>query len=87
MPSAAASGARSIAYSIPKRLGGVPFELALYDVGGRRTRTLDRGPATAGWHRFVADLHAGGQRLPKGVYFLRIRVGSESRSRTILLLD
>ena len=56
--------------------------LALYDVSGRRVRTLVDGFALAG--RAVRTLDAVG--LNSGVYFLRLETGDQVRTRRVVLL-
>jgi len=63
----------SIAFVVDKPSDVV---LSLYDVAGRRQRTLLQGPVGAGRH----DVSLTTADLPTGVYFVRLtgrRVGSE----------
>lgn len=62
--------------------------LAVYDVRGRRVRTLFQGDAGAGEHALSwdgTDEHGG--RAPAGVYFFHLRSGSVDRTRKVVLLD
>ena len=60
-------------------------ELTLFDLAGRRVRTLASGPRTAGTHRVRWDgLDARGRLAPSGVYLCRLRVpGSEQVVRVL----
>jgi flagellar hook assembly protein FlgD len=47
----------------------------IFDLAGRRVRTLVDGPFTAGPHEFVWSGHdESDRRLPDGLYFARVRV-------------
>lgn len=60
----------SLRYHLP---GRGPVSLDPYDVTGRPRRRLDAGVRGAGWHRVSwMGPQAGGERLPAGVYFLRL---------------
>jgi len=51
-----------------------PAELAIFDVHGRRMRTLLDGPAAAGSHRAIWDgRDERGDLAPAGLYFARLR--------------
>jgi subtilisin family serine protease len=71
--------------------GGVRFEiprtadvtLVVYDVSGRRVRTLVRGPRPAGDHRAIW-MPAPGEA--PGVYFVRLSTGRESLTRKVTVL-
>ncbi len=50
--------------------------VALYDVSGRRVRSLHDGPLDAGPHAFAWDGRDDlGRRVPAGLYFARVRAG------------
>ena len=53
----------------------------LYDILGRRVRTLLDEEMAAGSHRFVFDARG----LASGVYFYRMKVGDEVRVQKMLL--
>ena len=73
-----------------RRLAAVPFRLEapgrvsleLYDVAGRRVRSLLEGMRPAGEQ--AAPLDAAG--LPNGVYYLRLEVDGERQARACLVL-
>jgi glucose/arabinose dehydrogenase len=61
--------------------------LEVYDVGGRRLRTLHEGPAAAGTHRHAWDgRDAAGRVLPAGVYLARLQRGEASETLRVLRL-
>jgi hypothetical protein len=75
-----------LTWSIPPSEDGRSFELALYDVGGRRVQTIAEGTARSG--RFTNELtfaSAGGAPLKSGVFFVRLRVGTQVIRRMIVL--
>lgn len=74
-----------IRYYLP-RTG--PVSLAVYDVTGRRVRTLVAGREQAGsrtvwWDRRTAD----GDRVAAGVYYLRLEAPEGRRGRKVVVLD
>jgi len=64
-----------------------PVRLELYDVAGRRVRTLFEGRAEAGEHglSFAADDGAG-RALPSGVYFLRMETPEATVIRQVAIV-
>jgi len=56
--------------------------LGLYDVDGRRILDLTNGHLSAGSHSISID----GSDLASGLYFMRLRAGSQSDSRKITLI-
>jgi hypothetical protein len=85
-----ARGASTISFTI----GGssedmIPAEVTIYDVAGRRVRTLISGEFKPGIYRAVWNgLLDSGSRTAAGVYFVRMRVGEEAygNSRSIVWL-
>jgi len=62
--------------------------LAVYDLAGRRVRTLFEGSLAAGAHRLAWDgKHEGGAAARAGVYFLRLTTGREAVAAKVLLLE
>ncbi len=68
--------------------GGEPAELAVYDVRGRRVRTLAQGPLTVGPQEVPWDgLDDQGRGVPSGQYFARLREGAaEPAVRKLMLV-
>jgi hypothetical protein len=74
--------------SIPGARISEPFELAIFDASGRRVRTLEQGSARPGATTLTWDLKAdGGGRVAAGVYFMRLRLGSDVRTQTLMVLQ
>lgn len=70
-------------FSLPSE-GDVTLDL--YDLSGRRVRTLARGSAAAGEHAFAWDgRDDGGSRLGAGLYFVRLSFGGEARKTKLIL--
>ncbi|HWN80956.1 MAG TPA: FlgD immunoglobulin-like domain containing protein, partial [Candidatus Udaeobacter sp.] len=67
-----AAGPMGITVDVP-RAGRV--EVGVYDVAGRLVQTLLAGPLPAGAHRLTWD--GAGAASGSGVYFIRLRSGSE----------
>ena len=66
----------------------VPVRVDLYDVSGRRVRTLFDAERSAGrgsvaWDGRLAD----GRTAASGVYFVRLRAGSLTATRKIVRVD
>jgi hypothetical protein len=68
----------TVRYAVPDRQG---FELHLYDVLGRRVRTLDAGTQEG---RHTVQLDASD--LPSGTYFLRLEAEREIRTERIRVI-
>src|SRR5262249_19221540 len=82
-----ASRYATVEYAIPFARRGEELSVSVYDVFGRRIRTLIREPAKAG--RFTAkwDLSTETRgRVAPGIYFLRIRLGEEGLSRGVAVI-
>ena len=75
----------SVAYSIPRAMAGVPYDLWMFDVAGRRVMPVASGPAKAGRFVIPFEVAASGRRLRAGMYFLRLRIGTQVLKRRILL--
>ena len=62
-------------------------ELVVYDVGGRRVKSLLDGPLAAGDHRIAwTGLRDDGAAARPGVYFIRLVTAEHSATRKILLI-
>jgi hypothetical protein len=74
-----ARGASTISFTIGGSGGGtVPAQVTIYDVAGRRVRTLINGEFKPGIYRAVWNgLRDSGARTAAGVYFVRMRVGDD----------
>lgn len=73
-----------IRWSIPRELTGERFQLALFDVGGRKVTTVAEGNAEAGL--FARQLQSQGEAsLTSGVYFLRLQIGGKQLTRSLIV--
>jgi hypothetical protein len=68
-----------IAFGVPASSSGAAFEIAVFDLEGRRVRVVSTGTATPGFHRVAWDLAAAdGTPVPNGVYFVRMQVAEQT---------
>ena len=75
-------------FGIPAARVGQAYELAIYDLGGRRVQVVDRGMAPAGRFTVQWDLRDASRRpVGGGVYFARFTVGGQSLTRKLVVLD
>ena len=66
---------------------GAEARIEIYDVTGRRVRTLSDGPRSAGLHAIAWDGRDDrGARLGGGIYFVRLTMGSASRNAKVVLI-
>jgi hypothetical protein len=73
----------TIRYTVPAG----PVRLVIFDVLGRRVRTLADRVHSAGTHTITWDGTDGnGRALSAGVYLYRLEAGSETLSRSLTLL-
>jgi hypothetical protein len=83
-----AHGACRFAFGVPAELAGRPFELAVYDLAGRRVRILESGPARPGRSEAQWDLRdALGGRLSAGLYLVRLGAGGWFRTAKVAVLE
>jgi hypothetical protein len=77
------SGTSTFRFALP-RAGRA--ELSLYDLVGRRVRTLIAGSLAAGPHGTSWDgRDEGGSRVPDGLYWARLRMDGEIQSRCLVI--
>ncbi|UCD65064.1 MAG: M28 family peptidase [Candidatus Zixiibacteriota bacterium] len=73
-----------ISYSIPQQMH---VEISIYNILGRRLATLVDETKPAGTHRVVWDgANSDGQPVASGIYMYRMKAGSHSQSKKMLLL-
>lgn len=81
-------GSARVAYAIPAGLAGASLRIEVFDLGGRRLRTLAEGPARAGRYTASWDLRDdGSRRVDAGVYFLRLAVGGRAYARKVVVMQ
>jgi flagellar hook assembly protein FlgD len=79
--------AKARAGAATQAVATVPVRVTLYDVRGRRVRTLLDAPASTGTLRLTWDgRDDGGRELGSGLYFYRVTAGHHSASGKLTLL-
>lgn len=64
-----------------------PVELAVFDVSGRKVRTLVRGARGPGDHVAVWDgTDQAGSRVPSGMYFYQLTSAQDTETRKMMLV-
>ena len=89
LPNPAPGGHATFVYAVPGPVTGalVRARLALYDVSGRRVRTLVDGAMPAGPGRMALDgRDDAGATLAPGVYLARLDAGAEHATRKLVVL-
>jgi hypothetical protein len=82
-----ARGGTRFWYGVPAGHAGDLLELAVFDLSGRRVRLLQSGRAEAGRQSAAWDLRdASGAPAVPGVYFARLSLGAEVRSRKLVVV-
>jgi len=90
--SIAMDAARPNPFSASTRLGftleyAAEASLEVYDIAGRRVRTLARGQRAAGHHDAAWDgKDDAGREVASGVYFVRLRAGSAERVQKTVIV-
>ncbi len=75
----------TIAFSLPVGVSG-DYELAIYDLAGRRVRTLDAGAGTPGRREAVWNLaDDAGRDVAPGVYLYRLSASNGSAVRRMVV--
>lgn len=75
-------------FGIPADLAGQDYQLAVYDLTGRRVKLVDTGLSKAGRFSLEWDLRDDqGRSVEGGVYFARFTVGGKSAARKLVVLD
>ena len=85
-PNPAGAGVH-LAYGIPGDQRGAAIELAIYDLLGRRVRTLVNTPARPGHGTARWDMRdQRGGRVAAGVYMVRLSAGARALTRKVVVL-
>ena len=70
---------------VPRDCGRI--ELALFDIGGRRVRTLVNGALAAGRHTIAWDGRGpSGEKLAPGIYVARLEGAGQRWTKRITLI-
>lgn len=72
-----------IEYALPERQ---EVRLAVYDVLGRRVAVLVDGSQSAGFHHLQWPRSGGSRPLASGMYFLRLRTGSTTKTERLVVV-
>jgi hypothetical protein len=67
----------TVEFSLPQ---DAQVELAVFDVAGRRLATVESGSLVAGVHQRTWDMSGA----TKGLYFVRLRAGAVTLTRTVV---
>jgi hypothetical protein len=79
-----ARGVAKLRFGLPRR---APVSLDVFDVQGRRVRSLATGEREAGWHRLEwRGEGESGERVGSGVYYLRLVVGDRELRQPVVWL-
>ncbi|NNE44909.1 MAG: T9SS type A sorting domain-containing protein [Gemmatimonadetes bacterium] len=78
------SGTTIIRLELPVR---IPAVLTVFDIAGRRVKTLMDGPADAGEHSVSWDRRDfTGEPVPPGIYFYRLEAAGIDETRKMVVL-
>jgi len=79
------NGRSTLRYAVP--VGGANVDLAVFDLGGRRVKTLARGTVRAGSHQVDWDLRdESGARVRPGMFFVSLQVGAERKTHKLTVM-
>jgi len=76
-------GPSVVVLGIPASMAGQRIEISIFDLAGRRVRTLESGVAREGRFRLPWN---EGATLPSGAYFLTLHLGDATRTRRFVLI-
>ncbi|MEO6048796.1 MAG: FlgD immunoglobulin-like domain containing protein, partial [Candidatus Kapaibacterium sp.] len=66
--------------------GTFPVQLKVFNARGEEVATLVDRPEAAGEYSVNFDSRSGGTGLPSGVYYYRLQVGAEARTREMQIV-
>ena len=65
-----------------------PVRVAVYDIEGRRVRTVNPGRLAAGEYQLPLNLREGGaRRIPNGLYFVRLEAGGRTLTTRLAIAE
>lgn len=74
----------TIRFEIPQRM---EYSLSVYDVTGRKVKTLSHGQSTAGFHEVTWDgTNQADKQVSSGIYFYRLQAGKTIRVEKMMYL-
>jgi len=79
--------ATQLRFGVPVNRAGEKYELAIFDLVGRKIVTVDQGVSVPGYH--VVEWNLGsksGERVGRGVYFVRLRMGSTTLTQRVIVV-
>jgi len=80
--------ATDLRYGIPSGARGAMIEFGVFDVLGRRVRSLRNERGVPGWSTMRWDLRSdSGQRVAPGFYYLRVASGAQRVVKGLLVLN
>jgi hypothetical protein len=87
-PNPSRDGRVTVEYRLPGGAGeGSPVSVGLFDLGGRRVRSLVDGAQIPGTYRLALDGRDDqGRRLAPGLYFVRVSRGATQQTRRLVLM-
>jgi hypothetical protein len=86
-PSPARESSMPVHFGVPTSQRGANYEIAVFDLVGRRIATLGRGPAIPGYHALNWNMASqDGDRVRPGMYFVRLRLGEATLTRRIIAI-
>lgn len=78
----------SLALDVPAAMAGQAYEVVMFDMAGRRVRTIESGLATPGRTVVRWNLRdARGERVRPGSYWARITAGGVRRAQAVIVVD
>ena len=81
-------GGITVQYDIPSQLGEGKVEISIFDVSGRKVRTLDNTTRTPGSYSVSWDLRdASGREVPAGIYFYRLQTPAEQKTQRLIVVQ
>jgi len=84
-PSPAKGGTTMLRFSLPT---GTNVRMSVHDLMGREVKVLANGFAGAGAHSIAWDLRDGsGQFVPRGMYFVRLRVNGQVLNQRVSVMN
>jgi len=84
-PSPAKGGTTTLRFSLPT---GTNVRMSVFDLMGREVKVLTNGFAGAGAHSIAWDLRDGsGQFVPRGMYFVRLRVNDQVLNQRVSVMN